>query len=50
MHFRLQGTALTLEGVRQAMELAEGKYCSVAASLRPGVEIRTTFEILAPAG
>jgi putative redox protein len=50
MHFRLQGTALTPEGVRQAVELAEGKYCSVAASLRPGVEIRTTFEIVASGG
>ncbi len=50
MHFRLQGKALTLEGARQAVELAEGKYCSVAASLRPGVEMRTTVEIVPSGG
>jgi putative redox protein len=45
MHFILHGEALTAEGARQAIELAEKKYCSVAASLRAGVDLRTTFEI-----
>jgi len=50
MHFQLQGRALTNEGVRQAVALAECKYCTVAATLRPGVEIRTSYEILPPVG
>jgi uncharacterized OsmC-like protein len=32
--------------VAQAVELSETKYCSVAATLRPGVEIVTTYEII----
>jgi uncharacterized OsmC-like protein len=32
--------------VARAIELAEGRYCSVSASLRPQVEITTSFEIL----
>jgi putative redox protein len=47
--YRLRGRNLTAEGVARAIELSEGKYCSVAASLRPQVEITTSFEIL-PAG
>lgn len=37
--YRLRGRALSEEGVRKAVDLAEGKYCSVAASLRPQVTI-----------
>jgi putative redox protein len=44
--YRLRGRDLTAEGVARAIELSEGKYCSVAASLRPQVEITTSFEIL----
>ncbi len=49
MHFRAQGKALTEAGLRRAIDLSEQKYCSVAASLRPRVKIRTSFEIV-PAG
>lgn len=45
--YRLKGDRLTSDGVRQAIELAEGKYCSVSASLRPQVAVTTSFEILA---
>ena len=31
--------------VAAAVELSETKYCSVAATLRPGVELVTTYEI-----
>jgi putative redox protein len=33
------------EAVRRAIELSETKYCSVAASLRPGAPITTSFEV-----
>jgi putative redox protein len=47
--YRVEGAALTEAGVRQAIELAEGKYCSVSASLKPQVQVTTAFEILSGA-
>ena len=44
--YRVSGRGLTPEAVARAIELAEGRYCSVSASLRPQVEITTSFEIL----
>jgi putative redox protein len=44
--YRVGGRNLTPEAVARAIELAEGRYCSVSASLRPQVEITTSFEIL----
>jgi putative redox protein len=44
--YQLRGRNLTPEAVARAIELAEGRYCSVSASLRPQVEITTSFEIL----
>jgi putative redox protein len=44
--FRLRGSNLTESAARQAIDLAEGKYCSVAASLKPQVAITTDLEIL----
>ncbi len=46
LNYRVQGTALTEEGVHQAIEVAEGKYCSVSASLKPQVRVTTSFEIV----
>ena len=43
--FLVEGMDLTAAAVARAIELSEGKYCSVAASLRPQVEITTSFEI-----
>ena len=43
--YLLRGRNLTAEAVARAIELSEGQYCSVAASLRPQVEITTSFEI-----
>jgi putative redox protein len=40
------GRGVSERAVAQAVELSETKYCSVAATLRPGVEIVTTFEII----
>ena len=40
------GRGVSEKAVAQAVELSETKYCSVAATLRPGVEIVTTYEII----
>lgn len=46
VHHILTGHNLSRNAVAQAIELSDTKYCSVAASLRPGVEIQTSFEII----
>ena len=43
---RLSGAGLTEKAVEQAVQLAEEKYCSVAATLRVTVEITTEFQII----
>jgi putative redox protein len=45
LHYRLRGT-LSAELVDRAIELSDRKYCAVSASLRPQVEITTSYEIL----
>jgi putative redox protein len=40
------GHGVTEQAVAQAIELSETKYCSVAATLRGGVEIVTSYEII----
>lgn len=47
LHFRLRGKGLTAKAAEQAIHLAEEKYCSVSATLKPAAEIKVTFEILA---
>jgi putative redox protein len=48
LHVRyiVRGKALSEKAVRQAIELSEEKYCSVAASLRGVAEITHSFEII----
>lgn len=46
VHHILTGSHLSPKAVSQAIELSETKYCSVAATLRPAVEIQSTFEII----
>lgn len=46
VHHILTGRNLSAKAVAQAIELSDTKYCSVAATLRPGVEIQTSFEII----
>src|SRR4030095_16745456 len=46
VHHILTGTGLSTKAVSQAIELSETKYCSIAATLRPTVEILSTFEII----
>ena len=46
VHHILTGKSISAKAVAQAIELSETKYCSVAATLRPTVEIQSTFEII----
>ena len=46
VHHILTGRGLSANAIAQAIELSDTKYCSVAASLRPGVEIQSSFEII----
>jgi putative redox protein len=46
VHHVLTGSNLSEKAVAQAIELSENKYCSVAATLRPTVEIQSSFEII----
>jgi putative redox protein len=42
----LTGKSISPQAVAHAIELSETKYCSVAATLRPTVEIQSSFEII----
>ncbi|MGB7539921.1 MAG: OsmC family protein [Anaerolineales bacterium] len=48
MRFLLRGSLLQPQAVEQAIRLAEEKYCSVAATIRPTAVITTSFEIQPP--
>jgi putative redox protein len=50
LHFCVQGKNLTPESVHQTIELAEEKYCSVAATIRATCEVTFDFEILPEEG
>ena len=42
----VRGHNVSERAVASAVELSETKYCSVAATLRPGVEILSSYEII----
>ncbi|HSE16839.1 MAG TPA: OsmC family protein [Pyrinomonadaceae bacterium] len=46
VHHIITGKSISPAAVAHAIELSDTKYCSVAATLRPSVEIKTTFEII----
>ncbi|HEV2864730.1 MAG TPA: OsmC family protein [Pyrinomonadaceae bacterium] len=46
----VRGRGIKESSVAEAVELSETKYCSVAATLRPGVELVTTYEVVEEAG
>ncbi len=46
MEFLVRGDGLSEKAVRDAIELSEGKYCSVAATLRGTVEITYEYTIV----
>jgi putative redox protein len=42
----VRGRKISEQALAQAIELSETKYCSVAATLRPTVEISSSYEII----
>jgi putative redox protein len=46
VHHIVYGRDVSEQAVRQAIELSDTKYCSVAATVRPTAEIRTSYEII----
>ncbi len=46
IHHIVYGRDVSEHAVRQAIELSDTKYCSVAATVRPTAEIETSFEIV----
>lgn len=46
IHHIVYGDDVSEQAVRQAIELSDTKYCSVAATVRPTAAIRTSFEII----
>lgn len=42
----VRGHKVSEKALAQAVELSDTKYCSVAATLRPGVEIVSSYEII----
>jgi putative redox protein len=46
VHHIVTGRSISPKALAQAIELSETKYCSVADTFRPKVEIHSTFEII----
>jgi putative redox protein len=46
IHHIVYGRDVSEQAVARAVELSDTKYCSVAATVRPGAEITTSFEII----
>jgi putative redox protein len=46
VHHVVRGHNISPKALAQAIELSETKYCSVAATLRPTVEIISSYEII----
>jgi putative redox protein len=46
LHHVIAGHNVSQVAVKQAIELSDSKYCSVAATLRPTAEVSITFEVV----
>ncbi len=46
MEYIVRGKGLKEKDIAQAIHLSETKYCSVAATIRPGAEIITSYQII----
>ena len=46
MKFTVKGENQNEKKVQEAIELSQGKYCSITSTLRGEAEITTSFEIL----
>ena len=45
LHYTVKGN-LSSEKVAKAIQLSEDKYCSVLATLRPGVQLSSSYEVV----
>lgn len=50
LHHVVTGGGVSPRAVEQAIQLADQKYCSVAATLRPSAKVTTSFEIVEQPG
>jgi putative redox protein len=48
IHYRVTGPDVQEKDVARAVELSEGKYCSVSATVKPTATITTSYEVLQP--
>jgi putative redox protein len=48
VHHIISGHDISRTAVERAIALSDEKYCSVAATLRPAVQIETSYEIIEP--
>lgn len=46
IHYKLKGSGLGENSVKQAISLSEEKYCSVSSTIKGTAKITTSFEIL----
>src|SRR5215472_1951208 len=46
VHHVIRGHKVSETAVKQAVELSDSKYCSVAATFRPTVDVSVTFEVV----
>lgn len=46
LHHIVKGHSLSENSVKHAIQLADSKYCSAAATLRPTAEVSVTFEVI----
>lgn len=46
IHHIVHGRAVSEKALADAIHLSDTKYCSVAATVRPGAEITTSYEII----
>lgn len=46
IHYKLKGSGLVENSVKQAISLSEEKYCSVSSTIKGTAKITTSFEIL----
>lgn len=45
VHYRIRGKDLDRDRISRAIDLAENKYCSIYATLRKAVDLRSDFEL-----
>jgi putative redox protein len=46
IHYVVTGIGIKEDDIRKAIELSEGKYCSISATLKPAGDVTTSYEII----